>query len=38
MTALFPEHLHIGVYRITLVALEPVELSDFSAALSVPGA
>jgi hypothetical protein len=32
MTALFPEHLHIGVYRITLVALEPVELSDFSAA------
>lgn len=32
MTTLFPEHLHIGVYRITLVALEPVELSAFSAA------
>lgn len=32
MTSLFPPHLHIGVYRITLVALEPVELSTFSAA------
>ena len=32
MTTLFPEHLHIGVYRITLVALEPVELAAFSAA------
>lgn len=32
MTTYFPEHLRIGVYRITLVALEPVELSAFSAA------
>lgn len=32
ITTLFPEHLPIGVYRITLVALEPVELSAFSAA------
>ncbi|MBX3016105.1 MAG: CRISPR system precrRNA processing endoribonuclease RAMP protein Cas6 [Caldilineaceae bacterium] len=32
MTTFFPEHLHIGVYRVTLVALEPVELSFFSAA------
>ena len=32
MTSYFPEHLQIGVYRITLVALEPVELSAFSAA------
>lgn len=32
MTLYYPPHLHIGVYRITLVALEPVELSDFSAA------
>ena len=32
MTNLYPEQLPIGVYRITLVALEPVELSAFSAA------
>lgn len=32
MTSTYPPHLHIGVYRITLVALEPVELSTFSAA------
>ena len=32
MTDLFPPHLHIGVYRVTLVALEPVALADFSAA------
>lgn len=32
MTSLYPPHLHIGVYRITLVALEPVELSAFAAA------
>jgi hypothetical protein len=31
MTTYFPAHLHIGVYRITLTALEPVELSAFSA-------
>ena len=28
----YPTHLRIGVYRVTLVALEPVELSAFSAA------
>ena len=32
MTNLYPPHLSIGVYRVTLVALEPVELSAFSAA------
>lgn len=32
MTTYFPEHLRIGVYRVTLVALETVELSAFSAA------
>ncbi|MEZ4673344.1 MAG: hypothetical protein R2932_03770 [Caldilineaceae bacterium] len=32
MTTLYPPHLPIGVYRVTLVALEPVELSTFSAA------
>jgi len=32
MTTLYPPDLPIGVYRVTLVALEPVELSAFSAA------
>jgi hypothetical protein len=32
MTTYYPEHLPIGVYRVTLVALEAVELSAFSAA------
>jgi hypothetical protein len=32
MITYYPAHLQIGVYRITLVALEPVELSTFSAA------
>lgn len=32
MTTYYPTHLRIGVYRITLEALEPVMLSFFSAA------